>query len=56
MEYVLKMIMSPFWREVKWREYGRIGISVVTGMMEGVHRDGEPAPEQPQDWGIQNQK
>lgn len=45
MEYVLKMIMSPFWREVKWRVHGGMGVSAVTGMMERVHRDGQPAPE-----------
>lgn len=41
MEYVLEMIMSPFWRELKWRECGGMGVSAVTGMMEGVHRDKE---------------
>lgn len=30
MEYVLKMIMSPFWREVKWRKYG--GMAEFTGI------------------------
>lgn len=39
------MIMSPFWREVKWRVCGGMGASAVTGMMEGVHGAGEPAPE-----------
>ena len=38
MEYVLEMIMSPFWREVKWRECGGTGVSAVTGTTEGVHR------------------
>lgn len=38
MEYVLEMIMSPFWREVKWRECGGMGVSAVTGTTEGVHR------------------
>ena len=41
MEYVLEMIMSPFWRGVNWRECGGTGVSAVTGTMEGVHRDKE---------------
>ena len=50
MEYVLEMIMSPFWRELKWRECGGMGVSAVTGMMEGSSQGqggsaAEPAPK-----------
>lgn len=36
---MLKMIMSPFWREVKWREYG--GMEAFTGTGRPAL---EPAP------------
>lgn len=45
MECVLKMIMSPFWREVKRRVHGGVGGPCTDRMAEGVHRHEEPAPE-----------